>query len=117
MVKRIRTRGLFAGSTLLAGVSIWAAVAAAPVPPIRFREVAAAAGVSFVLENHPTERKHMIETMPGGIAVFDYDGDGRPDIYFTNGADIPSLEKTAPNTGTGCITTRATEVPGCDGEA
>ncbi len=66
------------------------------MPPIRFREVAAAAGVSFVLENHPTEHKHMIETMPGGIAVFDYDGDGRPDIYFTNGADIPSLEKSAP---------------------
>ena len=63
------------------------------MPPIRFREVAAAAGISFVLENHPTDRKHMIETMPGGIAVFDYDGDGRPDIYFTNGADIPSLEK------------------------
>ena len=49
-----------------------------------------------MLENHPTDRKHMIETMPGGIAVFDYDGDGRPDIYFTNGADIPSLEKSAP---------------------
>jgi hypothetical protein len=64
--------------------------------PIRFRELAAAAGVNFVLENHPTERKHMIETMAGGIAVFDYDGDGKPDIYFTNGADIPSLEKTAP---------------------
>ena len=38
----------------------------------------------------------MIETMPGGIAVFDYDGDGRPDIYFTNGAEMPALEKTAP---------------------
>jgi hypothetical protein len=75
---------------------IVAATTAEPVPPIRFREVAAAAGVSFVLENHPTEHKHMIETMPGGIAVFDYDGDGRPDIYFTNGADIPSLEKSAP---------------------
>jgi hypothetical protein len=63
---------------------------------MRFREVADAAGLSFVLANHPTERKHLIETMPGGLAVFDYDGDGRPDIYFTNGAEIPSLEKTAP---------------------
>lgn len=38
----------------------------------------------------------MIETMPGGIAVFDYDGDGRPDIFFTNGASIPSLKKNDP---------------------
>jgi hypothetical protein len=73
-----------------------AGIAAPPTPPIRFRDVASSAGVSFVLENHPTDRKHMIETMPGGIAVFDYDGDGRPDIYFTNGADIPSLEKSSP---------------------
>jgi hypothetical protein len=64
--------------------------------PIHFRNVAAAAGLNFVLENHPTPDKHMIETMTGGIAVFDYDGDGRPDIYFVNGAAIPSLEKESP---------------------
>ena len=71
--------------------------AASSTPPaIRFREVAAQAGISFVLENNPTDHKHLIESMPGGIAVFDYDGDGRPDIYFTNGAAIPSLEKATP---------------------
>jgi hypothetical protein len=64
-------------------------------PPIRFREVAAQSGINFVLENSPTSRKHLIETMPGGIAVFDYDGDGRPDIYFTNGAEVPSLGKSS----------------------
>lgn len=31
--------------------------------------------------------------MPGGVAVFDYDGDGLSDIYFTNGAAVPSLVK------------------------
>lgn len=30
----------------------------------------------------------------GGVAVFDYNNDGWPDIFFTNGAAIPSLEKT-----------------------
>ncbi len=35
----------------------------------------------------------MIETMPGGVAVFDYNGDGLADIFFTNGAAIPSLRK------------------------
>ena len=83
---------------ILAALSFGAilTLAATQAPPIRFREIAAAAGLHFVLENSPTDRKHMIETMPGGIAVFDYDGDSRPDIYFTNGAAIPSLEKSEP---------------------
>ena len=49
-----------------------------------------------MLENSATPNKYMIETMPGGVAVLDYNGDGRPDIYFTNGAAIPSLEKDSP---------------------
>lgn len=64
--------------------------------PIRFRNVARAAGLNFVLENHPTPEKHAIETMPGGVAVLDYDRDGLPDIYITNGAAIPSMEKDSP---------------------
>ena len=34
--------------------------------------------------------------MAGGVAVFDYNGDGRPDIFFTNGADIATLKKSSP---------------------
>ena len=34
--------------------------------------------------------------MTGGVAVFDYDNDGFLDLFFTNGAAIPSLEKTGP---------------------
>jgi hypothetical protein len=63
---------------------------------IRFRNVAERAGLDFVLQNHPTERKHLIETMAGGVAVFDYDGDGLTDIFFANGAVVPSLEKASP---------------------
>ena len=68
----------------------------AALAPIRFRNVASAAGLNFVLENSPTAEKHLIETMPGGVAVFDYDGDGLPDIFITNGASVPSLIKSAP---------------------
>src|SRR5689334_4351614 len=64
--------------------------------PIQFRNVAQSAGLDFTLENNPTPRKHMIETMAGGVAAFDYDGDGLTDIFFTNGAAIPSLEKESP---------------------
>ena len=77
------------------GISSRSSGASSP-PPVRFRNVAATSGIRFVLENHPTPRKHLIETMPGGVAAFDYDGDGLPDIYFTNGASIPSLKKDAP---------------------
>ena len=68
---------------------------AAP-PPIRFRNVAESAGINFVLHNSPTENKYMIESVPGGVAAFDYNGDGLADIYFTNGAAIPSFEKNDP---------------------
>jgi hypothetical protein len=42
----------------------------------------------FRLENSPTAQKYLPETMTGGVAVFDYDNDGRLDIFFTNGARI-----------------------------
>ena len=38
----------------------------------------------------------MIETMAGGVAAFDYNHDGKVDIFFTNGAAIPSFEKDSP---------------------
>jgi hypothetical protein len=62
---------------------------------VRLRNVADAAGVQFVHQHSPTADKHYVEAVPGGLAVFDYNGDNRPDIFFTNGALTPSLEKTS----------------------
>jgi enediyne biosynthesis protein E4 len=45
-------------------------------------------GVDFLLQNSPTPRKFLIETMPGGIALFDYNNDGLLDIFFVNGGRI-----------------------------
>src|SRR6516162_5443430 len=61
---------------------------------ITFEDVADRAGIRFVLRNSATAEKHQIETMISGVAVFDYNNDGKPDIYFVNGAAIPKLEKT-----------------------
>ena len=61
--------------------------------PIRFENNYALSGVQFTLENSATDRKHLPETMAGGVAAFDYDGDGLTDIFFANGAAVPSLIK------------------------
>jgi len=62
-----------------------------PPAPIRF----AYQPIPFVLENSVTPQKHLPETMPGGVAVFDFDNDGYPDIFFTNGAEMPGLQKSS----------------------
>ncbi len=66
------------------------------IAPIRFRNIAGTAGLNFVLENSPTEKKHLVETMTGGVAAFDFDNDGLADMFFTNGAALPSFEKSSP---------------------
>src|SRR6185503_15409311 len=64
---------------------------------IRFRDVAKNAGISFVYRNSPSADKYFVESAPGGLAVFDYNNDGRPDIFFTNGAPTPALVKNSPS--------------------
>jgi len=65
-------------------------------PPIRFEDVIDRSGVQFQLRNSASPQKYYVETMLGGVAVFDYNNDGLPDIFLTNGAAIPSLEKSDP---------------------
>lgn len=51
-------------------------------------EVKRLRGIDFILQNSPTKRKFLIETMPGGIALFDYNNDGLLDIFMVNGGRI-----------------------------
>ncbi len=41
-------------------------------------------------------RKPLPATMPGGLALFDFDNDGLQDIFFTNGGDLPAGRKSKP---------------------
>ncbi len=64
---------------------------------IRFRDVAAQAGLAAFIRNDAQGQKLQVETMLGGVAVLDLDADGWMDIYLTNGASLPSLEKSDPS--------------------
>ncbi|MBY0514199.1 MAG: CRTAC1 family protein [Gemmataceae bacterium] len=63
-------------------------------PPVRFTDVTAAAGLHFRHVNGATGRKLLPETMGSGVAVLDYDGDGRPDLFFVNGRAWPGEQGT-----------------------
>ena len=64
--------------------------------PSAFKDVSAGSGLTSVLRNSVTPEKHQIETMAGGLAVIDFDNDGRPDLFLTNGAPQPGLRKSGP---------------------
>jgi hypothetical protein len=49
--------------------------------------------IDFKLDSDESPEKHAPETMAGGVAVFDYNNDGKLDIFFTNGANLKTLHK------------------------
>jgi hypothetical protein len=63
---------------------------------IRFEDTAGKSGPKFELRNGAMGAFHQPELMLGGVAVLDYNRDGCMDVFFTNGAAMPSLKKTGP---------------------
>ena len=65
----------------------------APHPSVKpqFLDVAAASGLDFHLTCGGPEKKYIMESMCGGIAVFDYDNDGWMDILLVNGSTLEDL--------------------------
>ena len=93
---RLCFRGV-TGCVVVAFLAGWLPSAPAGPDPITFQDLASRAGIDFVLRNSATPERHQIETMVSGVAVFDYNNDGWPDIYFVNGARQPKLEKDEPS--------------------
>ena len=85
----------------LAGISLSLVVlSAGPAPaPKRpgFVDVAPRSKISYISNNSLGSRKYFPQPMCGGVAIFDYDDDGRLDIFFTNGAQFPEMKKTNPS--------------------
>jgi hypothetical protein len=71
--------------------------------PADFEDVTSALSVHFMHQAPHSSRKYLLETMGSGVALFDYDNDGRLDVYLVNGAPFGDFvpkgtipEKTEP---------------------
>jgi hypothetical protein len=58
---------------------------------IRFTDITVQAGITFKHFSSP-EKKYIVESMSGGVALFDYDNDGNLDIYFVNSLTVDLLK-------------------------
>jgi hypothetical protein len=54
--------------------------------PVLFTDIRISSKIDFIHAGSPTSKKFLLETMGGGVAIFDFNNDGRMDLFFTNGA-------------------------------
>jgi len=110
---RVRTQtGQVASQATLKNVSI----------PVRFTDIRASAGITFIQDSTQTEEKYYLETMGTGVAWIDYDQDGLMDLFFVQSAATDAYTPPHPlrcalyhNNGDGTFTD-VTEKAGVGGE-
>src|SRR5579862_4330054 len=61
---------------------------------VKFTDVTSALGVNFQYLSSHTSKKYLLETMGSGVALFDYDNDGRLDIFLINAAALTDVMPT-----------------------
>jgi enediyne biosynthesis protein E4 len=95
--------GLCLAAALLLSIALRAVAGsdanqAAPAIPAKLVDVTSTLGVRFEHAAPHTSKKYLLETMGSGVALFDYDNDGRVDLFLVNGAEIndPSPPGTIP---------------------
>ena len=69
------------------------------VTSIAFSDVTASAGIEFHLTCGTAEKRYIMDSMCGGVAIFDYDNDGWMDLYFVNGSTLEDLRAGKGHTG------------------
>ena len=74
--------------------SLLALVFGTPLPKVsneslkvQFTDITEKAGIKFTHVSSP-EKKYIVESMSGGVALFDYDNDGYLDIYLVNSLTV-----------------------------
>jgi hypothetical protein len=107
---------LFSRKCLLA-ITVIALLSQASLPvsravngAVRFADITSRAGITFKHISSP-EKRYIVESMSGGLALLDYDNDGQLDIYFVNSLTMDLLKSAAKprselyrNNGTGTFT-------------
>ena len=64
-----------------------------PLPKIQFEDIATKAGLTARHVTGGDDKKYILETTGSGVALFDYDNDGYPDIFFVNGTTLEGFPK------------------------
>lgn len=69
------------------------------VSPVTFSDITSLTGINFKRAASFTSSKYLLEAVGGGVAMFDYDNDGRLDLFFTNAAALkdPMPKSEAPD--------------------
>jgi hypothetical protein len=83
LIRFLVPAGLAAGIALLAAAAV-SLVSSTP----RFDDIAKQAGIRFVHFKGNRGVANIRDEAGPGVCVFDYDGDGWPDIYFVNARDL-----------------------------